>query len=313
MLSEAAIRQLSKGEEGKYIFDFSTINSSNYEILFRSLQKFALKNIDTLGFTCDELAKFQSRSTDRAQFPTYVAESIARTKTHYVRNIIELLCHIIPKSPRIREVLFSNLAIRREHIERLSTAFAKSKVLSSIIFSHVKFEDEGVRVLLNGLDPNSIRSISIIKCGITGACTDDIIQFIKRRMEQTIGIQSFEVSPTEISDADRRKIRSALTGVPESPPSPKRYAPMQTEEESEDSEDPEQAAEDAERREKIEDLKTENKKIKDQIRALREMVNAIQCNDSIFVVGKGSAEFVMYLNQIEQRLVSLDGSKRRFP
>jgi hypothetical protein len=40
------------------------------------------------------------------------------------------------------------------------------------------------------------------------------------------------------------------------------------------------------------------------------MAEAVKVNDSVFVVGRGAPDFVIYLNDIEQRLVTLDSQQR---
>lgn len=304
MLSEGVLRQLSKNHNGTFMFDFSTINADQYEPLFRTLQRFCLKNVDSVGFSCDELAKFQGRTLEGNDLPPYVLSSIAKKKIHYIRNTVELLCYVVQKSTRLNEVQFSNLTLRTEHLQRLSTAFGKSKALKSLVFSRVGMGDEGIRALLTSLDPNTLESITIVKCGITGACTEDILQFIARRREVGVGLKAFEVSQSEIVDADRRRIQAALTGIPLSPSS-RGPAP------SGDSDSDGSFVGD--RQERIAQLRAENKSLKEQIRALKEMVNAVKFGDSVFVVGKGAPEFVMYLNDVEQRLVTLDRTRRAYP
>ena len=304
MLSEGVLRQLSRNSNGNFTFDFSTISADQYEPLFRTLQRFCLKNVDSLGFSCDELAKYQGRPLEGNTLPPYVQSSIAKKKTHYVRNMVELLCYVVQKSTRLTEVQFSNLTLRMEHLQRLSTAFGKSKSLKAIVFSRVDMGDEGIRALLTGLDPNTLESITIVKCGITGACTEDILQFIARRREVGVGLNTFEVSQSEIVDADRRRIQAALTGIPLSPST--RGASFVSESDSDGSFV-------TDRKERITQLREENRSLKEQIRALKEMVNAVKFGDSVFVVGKGAPEFVMYLNDVEQRLVALDQTRRIYP
>lgn len=300
MLSEAALRQLSHNNGGDFQFDFSTINAEHYERLFRTLQRFCLKNVDSIRFSCDELAKCEQRVLDGKPLPSNVANSIAKKKIHYIRNMVELLCYVSQKSQRLADISFSNLTMRKEHLQRLSTAFGTSNALKSLTFSRVLLEDDGIRILLNSLDPNKIEKVAILKCGITGACTEDIVRFIGKRRELGTGLQSFEVSTTEIPDADRRRIKQAVDGTPASPTAP--ATPRRKAMDELDSED----SMGADRRERINELKSENRSLREQIRALKEMHNAVKFNDSVFVIGKGAPEFVSYLNEVEQRLVALD-------
>jgi hypothetical protein len=297
LLSESNLRRLSKGNAGQYHFDFSTIHCDQYEVLFRTLQRFAVTEVDSLGFSCDELALCDRQN--EALMPLNVQASIARRKLHYIRNMVELLCYLIGKSTRLSDIQFSNLIIRREHIDRLSATFGRSKYLKSLSLTSVLIGDDGLRALLHGLNPNVIEIMSIIKCGITGLSTDAIINFINRRTDPKVGIRVFQVSPSEVSDAHRRRIIASLTGIQES------VAPDAFEDDGPDVEQIERSA-------RIDELRSDNKSLRDQIRALREMANAVRFNDSVFVVGKGAPDFVLYLNEIEQRLVALDSRRRGY-
>ena len=123
-------------------FDFSCISSNYYEPLFRTLQRYAVNNIDSLGFNCDEQAKYESLFVKGSPLPKKIANSIARTKTNYIKNMVELICYIIPKSNKIQELKFSNILIPRESFERISKSFEKSKSLISINFSRVLLEND---------------------------------------------------------------------------------------------------------------------------------------------------------------------------
>jgi hypothetical protein len=305
MLSAETIRELSRGTGGTYLFDFSQISGAHYEPLFRTLQRFAVTSIDSIGFSCDELARQQSRAVKGPPLSDDVATSIAYTKTHCLRNMIELLCYVLPRSKILTSIQFSNLTIRREHLERLSVAMGRSESLKSLRFSHVQLGDAGLQAILIGIDPNKIESISIVRCGITTVSTDPILDFIGRRLNMGIGLHSFEVSPSEMPDSDRQRITSAVSG---------RSSPFASPVKSIIVEDNEPLdLESAERKARIDQLRHENKSMKLQIEALREMVNAVRYSDSVYVVGPGAGDFVSYLNQIEQRLVVWDHSLRLYP
>jgi hypothetical protein len=306
LLSDEVLRQLSTGSDGQYFFDFSQIHRDHYEPLFRTLQRFALKGVDMIGFSCNRLADCQS---DDSPLPSAVISSIAQTKIHYARNMVELLCYVVPKSSRLSAVHFSNLTIRREHLERLSSAFGKSRVLRSLHFSRVELQDDGFRALLLALNPNTLESVEIVKAGLRATAMEDILRFIGRRVRIGSGLRAFEVSPSEIPDSDRRRIAVAVSGRSRSP-SQTAHRPARL---LESEPEPEALSDDSEfdvakidRQGRIIQLREENRMLADQIKALKEMVDAVKINDSVFVVGRGAPDFVMYLNDIEQRLVALD-------
>lgn len=213
MLSEEEIRQLANGTGTIYHFDFSKISGDKYESLLRTLQHFAKKKVESIGFSCDELFKAQQKSLSGQQMPIYVINSIAKTKSHYVRNIVELLCLILPRSTRLKEVVLSNLNIKKDYLSRIIDAMSHSPSLENINLSRIQIGDNSFRLMLQNLDPNQIRSINISYCGITKNCVDDIISFIRKKDERITkngGISNFTISKSEIPEEDQKRIQEAL-------------------------------------------------------------------------------------------------------
>lgn len=305
MLSEKVLRQISINSGASFNFDFSYISSEYYESLFRTLQRYAIKNIESLGFNCDEQAKYESLVVKGSPLPKKVASSIARTKSNYIRNMVELICYVVPKSSKIQEIKFSNILIPRESLDRLAAAFEKSKTLKVIIFSRVLLENDGLQIFLNHLDPNDLISLSFVKCRLNDDVADSIIQFIMKKKSLFTGLKSFEVSPDEISEFVRQSIAEAIAGAFRK--NQQRQISQPQSEFLSDNEDDE--LESIERQKILSQLKSENRTLKDQIKALKEMINAVKFGESMFVVGQGAPDFVMYLNDIEQRLVNIDGGR----
>lgn len=350
MLSDEALKQLSeKGPDSNYNFDLSTIDASFYEPLFRKLQRFAITNIISLGFNCSQLMKYEeTRKRDtkfNVPFPSYIESSIAYKKSHYARNIVELISFVAPRSTTLQEIRLSYMFFRREHIERLATIIASSKSIKSLVLFHVPLGDDKIRFLLNGLNPNKIQHITIISCEITGACIPDILQFIRRRMDSKNGIQSFEVSSSEFCDADRRRIVAALSNCePE-----EIYNSQQVQQKHlidsnnnqdqdinninnifintnnieynddnngdnlEDIPEIQDNEDDVARRNLIQQLEEENEQLEAQIRSLSEMVNAERIGSSLYAAGPGSKKFIAYLNKLEQQMLELDKTPREYP
>jgi hypothetical protein len=296
LLTDTDVRQLSTGRDGQFFFDFSEIHADTYEPLFRTLQRFAMKSVDAIGFSCD---KFESLQSAGDPLPPVVISSIAQTKTHYTRNMVELLCHVVPKSRRLASVQFSNLTIRRDYLERMSVAFGKSNALRALRFSKVDLYDDGLRAVLLGLNPNVLESVEVTKCRITDGAIEDILRFIERRIRIGTGLRAFEVSPSEISAPIRRQIEGAVSG--RTPVDPDSQQLRYSETESNGGE--------IERRARIARLREENARLAEQIRALREMQHAVKVTDSIFIVGSGAPDFLLYLQDIEQRMVAIDSGK----
>ena len=322
MLSDDVVRQLADGEDYNYQFDFSKISAEFYEPLLRTLQHFAQKKIISIGFSCDSLAKAQSLMVSGQTMPIFVANSIALKRTHYISNIIQLLCHIFPRSTRIKEVTLSNMNIRKDYLAKLFKHLPKSKSLEKIVFNKIQIGDELLNGLLNVLDPNQIKEIQINYCGISSASTNSIINFIQKRTNNQSGLKSFVISKTEIPENEQMLISNALNATQATPspsridkiniPSPKQspITPISTGRSSLSGLSPAQK----EQKMKIElaqirAYEKENEELKKELAELRKSLNAIPYNDNVFIVGKGAEEFVQFISEIESKIKYLQNQK----
>ncbi|OHT06330.1 hypothetical protein TRFO_25599 [Tritrichomonas foetus] len=213
MISHEEIRAIADGKGSVYHFDLSKISGDYYEPLLKTLQHFAKKNIESLGFNCDELFHAEQKLLIGKPMPVNVLNSIAKTKSHYIRNVVELVCHVIPRSTTLLEITLSNLNIKKDYISRIISAFSHSPSLETINLVKIPLGDESFRVLLKYIDPNQIKNITIMYCGITEVSLKDILDFIYRKDENVTkngGIENFVISRAEISQNGQNKIQEAL-------------------------------------------------------------------------------------------------------
>jgi hypothetical protein len=276
MLQDGEIRQLAEGSGGTFIFDVSTINARFYEPLLRSLQRFAPAKIEQIAFTRDRLAQERVGAEAGTPMSTTVLESIARNRANYVRNIVELLAHVIPKSVILWSVSLSNIELTQEQLLKLCQAFAKSRVLKKVSFHRVPIGDSGLNILLSHL--NDVRSISLTLCALTRESTHAILAFVDNKRET---IATFQVSPAEFPPGDITRINDALSGSGQGR-GQKRSLTM---------------------------LRRENEELKAELARLRQSVNAVLLRDNVFVVGKGAEEFVRFLREIGGRLQDMENRR----
>lgn len=284
MLSEDLIRSLSQGENGTYIFDFSTIPSSKYEQLLRSLQHFAKSKIVTIGFNTDTLTQLQ-QSKSIKNYPQQVQSSIALNKSHFISNILELLVYILPRSTKLMELNLSTLNFRQNQLIKLFEAIKLCKSLKTIKFNDIPIGNDGLRSLLKMASPDQISSISVLDCQLTDNVTDAIVEFINRKKSQTYdGIASFEVSNKEFSEECCLEISEALK-------------------KKMNSANPAASPE-------VMKLRQENQQLKAELARLRQSVNAVQYNERVYVIGKNASQFVQFLRGIDQTLNHLEEQKK---
>lgn len=305
MLTDDVVRQLANGDGAVYHFDFSKIASEFYEPLLRTLQHFAIRKIDSLGFTCDELSRAEQRVATGRQVPIAVLNSIAKTKSHFMRNVVELICFVLPRSTRILELTLSNLTVRKDYWERIVNAMSHSTSLESVNLSKVRVGVEGIRLMMKELDPNHIRSISISYCGASEENLNDILAFIKRKdpgFAKNGGIQVFQISKAEISEEQQRKIQEALGNKEPSPIKKVPFRPLSPKNIKRPSEEKELA--------EITALERENEELRAELARIRAEINAVEYNEDVYIVGKDAEELVKFIAGMEDKIKELEQLKQ---
>ncbi|OHS97418.1 hypothetical protein TRFO_09396 [Tritrichomonas foetus] len=347
MLSDEVVRQLGDGDGLNYQFDFSKIAAEFYEPLLRTLQHFAQKKVESIGFSCDSLAKSEQKLATGQTLPVIVLNSIAKNKSHYISNIIELLCHVLPRSTRIKEITLSNMNIRKEYLSRLFSSLSKSKSLEKINFTKIPIGDELLRIMLSNIDPNQIKSIKINFCGISQKSTENIISFIHKRQIPSVGIHTFQISKIEIPEDDQILIQNALNDTSNviSPSQMSRHSPNMISPKQSPIGKPDlninlhnvknynqpigsatsnkmaqsstRSARSAQRElrmkselTQIKAYEQENAQLRKELADLRKSLDAVQYNESVFIVGKGAEEFVRFISEIEAKIKHLEAQKK---
>jgi hypothetical protein len=289
MLPDETVRKLALGDGSVYHFDMSAISSEFYEPLLRTLQRFAQQKVDSLGFSCDELARAEERALTGKPIPVSVLNSIAKTKASFLRNLVELLCYVVSRSTRILEIVLSNLAFQRDHLTRVLTALSRSTSLRIVHFARIRLGDEGVLILLRGLNPNQIETISLAGCGVSHASLGEILAFIGRKdplLPKSGGIRTIVVSMPSLSEPDQQAINDALgIGTPS----------RETRKKIEADEIQREIAE-------LANLEKENRELKITLTRLCQSVSAIEFKEDVFIVGKGAPEFAEFLAEIEKKV-----------
>lgn len=310
MLDKETLRSLSgnSADPGRYHFDLSKINKQENRPFFNTLQKFAIKNIVSLGFSCEELKRAESKALAGGNIPLDVTNSIAVAhKKTYLKNIVTLIQYLLKEGriTNIHEIVLNALPLSQDQVQELAQSFSTSN-LESIVFQSIALGDGGLTTLLSSLDPNKLKAVTFHKCNLSPAATNKILTFISRRTTEQ-GIKEFNVSKTEFSLEDRNKIAEALKAQsqrssPQRSSSPTRSSPRKS---SPKKRQPTLSAEEQE----LQRLREENAALREQLKNLRDSVDAVQYNENVFVVGKGAEEFIKFLNTVESKIAKLEERK----
>lgn len=296
MISDSAIRELANGKGSTYIFDLSDIDAQFYEPLFRSLQRFIPKNVDSIGFTCDHLLEARRNKNSGNSIPESITKSIMKNRRHYLQNVVELLSYTILRSTRLKSIKLSNLELSIDQIIRIAQSISKSVSVDTIILNRIALNDDGLKVLLKTIDSNQIRTLSLLFCHLTSKSTIPILNFIRSRTVKGAGISKIDLSSQEFPQNDIVKIQQALKVSGSNSPikktgSQSNFVPKDSKEG------------------RYETLLKENKQLREELERLKNSVNTVQYNDKVFVVGKGAEQFVRFLNEIGPKIQILEEQK----
>jgi len=284
MGEELDIKALSlhKGESGVYHFDFSLISKSIYRQFMTQLKFFAQSSIISLGFCADgirEQSKNKIFGSSKFVIPN---DSIASQSRSYILNTVELLCFLLSKETRIRELYLSSIAFSDEQIIRIAEALPRSKI-EKLSLMYIPLKQSGLDALLSKIDPNRLNQISLLNCSLNSSSTQCILDFINRKSSPLTGIKVFEVSSLEFTEEDRNLIYKALN--PNSQPT-----------ESMSSKKYEQ---------EIQKLRIENANLKRELLVLQSSIKAVPFDNDVYLVGHGAKEFADFLNKIEANINDL--------
>lgn len=295
MLSDSAIRELANGKGSTYIFDLSDIDTQFYEPLFKTLQHFIPKNVDSIGFTCDRLLEARRNTRAGNSIPESITKSIMKNRRHYLQNVVELLSYSILRSTRLKSIKLSNLELQVDQIIRIAQSISKSVSVDSIALSRIPIGDDGLKVFLKTIDSNQIRSLSILFCQLSAKSTTPILSFIRSRTVHGAGISKIDVSAQEFPQNDIVKIQQALKVSGSNSPVKKSGNQSSIQKDSREG--------------RYEALLRENRQLKEELERLKNSVNTVQYNEKVFVIGKGAEQFVRFLNEIGPKLQLLEEQK----
>jgi hypothetical protein len=286
------VRRLASGKDGVYHFDLSLIPSEFYEPLFRTLQAFVIRDVDSLGFSCDALALADRFSPDKP-LPAEILASIAKQHSQFMNGIVAVLCYALPKSTRLIELVLSNLTFQADNFDFLITAISKSPSLRVVYFSRIEIRADSLRRLLAGLDPNQLHAVNMHECGIGSDSLPDIRAFIARRVSSGAGpggIRRFNITGYPWSAEEDEQVARSLEE--QLLLSPRRRL---------DKDVRKRLSGFQKRREIVElqMLEQQNAELKAEFSRLKQALHAIKVKEGVFVVGKQSAQFVEFFNGIE--------------
>lgn len=308
MLSNQTLREIAEGTGNQYNYDFSMISGDLYESLFRSLQKFSINHIESIGFSCSFLTHYSPQRSPK-QISPKVKKSIANTKIHYIKNMVELLYFVMPRSKVLHEITLTNLPMKYAHIERFASSFAKPNFIDTLNFNTIKLFDEGAAIILSYLTESHVVNISFQNCYITDSILNIIISLIQSKKKTDYPIQNFDAP--ELSSFSQQQIRNAIKDYQvqndlSNFSSGSDFQEIQ-EEISPIYQDPSSSKQDS-IYQQIEELKKENNELREQIQLFKDLTKQVQITDNIYAIGEKASDFADHLKDLTKRLSTIDNN-----
>lgn len=273
------ILALSTGSH-PYLFDFSVLKSKDYEKLFRSLTKFAVSDVESLGFM----------KRDKSS-----ADSIAARKSNYIKNMIELLYYVLPRNKSLKELAFYNLDLQAANTDRFCLSLGRSDVLKVLTFSRTKISTKLLSSILVQLNPNKITHLHFKNCDLDNQATQVFFDFLDRKtVKLGVGISLIHLIEPKMSDENVTSITERVNQAPAQvqPFNVKtaEFVPLPTPESQEQS---------------LLELQDQNRALKNHLRRLLEVQKDCEKANAVYIAGSGAKAFSAHLDDILNRLTAV--------
>lgn len=332
MLSRDELRRLSTGSGGSFIFDLSKIRHTHYEPLMKGLENFGIHMVYKLTFNVD-LNKNFSKAAELKPVITY---SIATVVPKYFKRLVLLLKRMLAESTILKEVHFEGIKIPKKELESISHVLTKPSSLELIEFKDIPIPDKDVSALFRSFGSSKIPDIVFTNCEITDESTDAIVEYLNK-YTATHGIKKIpkislpnnsisKYAIKQIMKASHQRIDSDSSGSDCS--SVGIIVPMndlinENNQQSEIKQIKEEVITPIEldpafanffgTKIKLKNygdlpdqiLMTENERMKVQIQRLKSLIDEVNNNDALFIVGDGVYDVTEFMKAIEKRLNSI--------
>lgn len=332
MLSREDIRHLSSGTSGTYIFDLSKIRHTTYEPLLKGLEKFGATSVQKLVFNTELKEKFP----DAAELKPMIDYSVVSVVPHYFKRLVSLVKRMIATSKILKEIYFEGIKIPRGEIQVLSEILKQHSSLKLIGFKDIRIHDRDIGELFNGFGSDKIPTITFRNCGLTDDSIEPIINYLSRysMAHRKRRIPKIDLPGNHISDYGLKQIQRAenVTGNSIiSDDSDSSIGIIQIEENESVKSDAKISFSKSRDEEifyktelnpsftnifdeiKIKNygdmpdqvLVTENEKLKIQIQRLKLIIDDVNKNDAIYIIGDDAYTMTEYMMKMEQKLNDL--------
>ncbi|KAK8889511.1 hypothetical protein M9Y10_034260 [Tritrichomonas musculus] len=262
--------------DGVTCIDFSEIPAKYYVDFFNILPANCLKKVTDLSLNCEKRRQFEENYPEDTSFTftPEISNSIAiRYRNEYPKTIAEFLIQLFNKTKKLKSLTLSSLDLDHDTLKSIISEIKKCKTLEKLVLVDLQLQDDGVKELCASTH-QGLMKIEIIQCDVTRKS----INYIRQYLDQN-KIEAFHITGNNFDEESNLELQKAV----------------------QDSQSRFYVSRDIDLDDDQEELRRENKQLRERIRAIREISNPFQYANNVFVIGPGSKAFCNHLLDISKK------------
>lgn len=170
---EDNIRCLANGPPGIYIFDMSAIQKCYFdEILSYINQNFSIR---VLGFNCDLLYSYSPHKGIHSK----VSSSIACLVPNYFNQIVDALYNVLQSSTELKELMLNYIFLENDAFLKLCSSISFSRSLVTLRIENISLGDEKFSNAIKILGKSPLKNIIFRCCNLTDKSLPALKEFFQ--------------------------------------------------------------------------------------------------------------------------------------
>lgn len=262
--------------DGTTVIDFSEIPAKYFTLFFDSILGYCIKNVDQLCLNCEKRREFENQHPNDSSltYTNEITNSIAiKYKKQYSQSITTFLISLFQTTRKLKSLTLSSLDLNHDQLMRIVKEITKCKTLQKLALVDLSLQDDGVRELCASTH-HGLKNIHLVDCDVT----EKSIQYIKSYLKQN-QFEAFDIKGETFDEQSNLELKKAIQE------SHNNLLHSSNDENPEDYDE-------------LEQLRKENQKLAERIRAIREIANPFEYTNNVFVIGPGSKSFLNYLMKL---------------
>lgn len=288
MISFQDFRSIAKGENTVYEFNFAYLSLDSFPMIMQGINTYGPKSITTIAFISSKWAETDDDFVS-------IDDNMAKVFPQFIQELAKLF----KNSSMLTEIHFVNLKLSPTNLIDLSSIFKYSKTLAIIDFTNINIGDQLIVDICKNMLKSSVASLYYRNCGLTNTSIKTFVAYaktIRDKWHYDGGLQELDLSDNQISPKEFQRVVDALNPTEFEYNTTPGFENEMIPKEYDDTEEGR--------------LQHENDDLKVEIERLRGIINEVEINNGLFIVGEGSKEVIDYMKRVDVRLSNLEPRKK---